>query len=93
MSVSTIGGKTKENIAKDYTLHAKDVGSCEVQAAVLTARIKHLTKHLKKNKKDNHTRYGLLILVGRRRRLLKYLKKKKPETFLSLSKKLGLKAN
>ena len=91
MSVSTIGGKKKKEIAQDFEHHATDVGSTEVQVSVLTARIKHLTEHLKKHKKDHHTRYGLLILVGRRKRFLKYLKKNNEKAYISLSKKLGLK--
>ena len=92
MSGSTVGGKKKEEVIKDFKYHEKDTGSSEVQIALLTARINHLVEHLKKNKKDNHTRYGLLLLVGRIRRLLKYLRKKNQDKYFELAKQLKLKA-
>ena len=93
MSVSTIAGQKKEEIIKDYKLHDKDTGSSEVQIALLTKKINHLIEHLKRNKKDNHTRYGLLIQVGRRRRLMRYLQKKNNKSFLELAEKLNLRVS
>ena len=73
-----------------FKLHDADTGSPEVQIALLTDRIKHLTEHLKIHKKDHHSRRGLLILVGRRRSLLDYVKKKDVNRYRSLIEKLGL---
>ena len=70
--------------------HETDTGSPEVQIAILTARIKELTEHLKVHKKDNHSRRGLLKMVGKRRRLLDYLAKKDIERYRALIAKLGL---
>jgi small subunit ribosomal protein S15 len=67
-----------------------DVGSPEVQASILTERIKELTEHLKVHKKDNHSRRGLLQMVGRRKKLLKYLKEKDYSAYKSTIEKLGL---
>ena len=85
-----IGTKDKKEIIESNQIHATDTGSSEVQISVLTERINHLVEHLKKNNKDHATRRGLLILVGRRRKLMNYLKKKKPDSFKQLTKKLGL---
>ena len=82
---------TKQDIIKDYQLSPNDCGSLEVQIACLTQRINALVGHLKQHKKDNHTRNGLLTLVGRRKRFIRYLKKKKPETLATLAKKLKFK--
>lgn len=87
-----IGNKDKQEVVKDFKHHDKDTGSSEVQIAILTERINHLVEHLKKHSKDHHTRRGLLILVGRRRRLLRYLQRKQPEKYLSVIASLGLKA-
>jgi small subunit ribosomal protein S15 len=81
--------KKKETIAAQR-LHSKDTGSPEVQIALLTARINELTEHLRSNKKDFHSRRGLLILVGKRRRLLKYLSGESHERYRNLIDKLGL---
>ena len=70
--------------------HENDTGSPEVQVAILTERIKELTEHLKVNKKDYHSRRGLLKMVGRRRNLLNYLKSKDIERYRALIEKLGL---
>ena len=70
--------------------HPTDTGSPEVQIALLTDRINHLTEHLKTHKKDHHSRRGLLMLVGRRRRLLDYVKKNDVERYRSIIAKLGL---
>jgi small subunit ribosomal protein S15 len=71
-------------------LHESDTGSTEVQVSLLTARINHLTEHLKVHKKDHHSRRGLLMLVGRRRRLLDYLRRNDVERYRALIAKLGL---
>jgi len=78
----------KENIIKKNALHEKDTGSPEVQVALLSQKIEILSGHLKIHKKDNSSRRGLLQMVGKRRRLLTYLKKKDPERFEKTSKKL-----
>ena len=74
----------------DNRLHESDTGSTEVQVALLTARINHLTEHLKVHKKDHHSRRGLLMLVGQRRRLLDYLRRNNVERYRALIAKLGL---
>ncbi len=76
--------EAKQEIMQKYAIHEGDVGSPEVQIAVLTARISYLTEHLKDHKKDHHSRRGLLMMVGRRRRFLAYLKKIDIERYLSL---------
>jgi len=80
----------KDRIISEYRRHESDTGSPEVQVALLTHRISHLTEHLKIHKKDHHSRRGLLMLVGRRRRLLDYLKSKDIERYRSLIQSLGL---
>jgi small subunit ribosomal protein S15 len=80
----------KTQIISDYALHQKDVGSPEVQVAVLTRRIKDLSLHTEKSPKDHHSRRGLVSLVAKRRRLLNYIRKNKPETYPDLIQKLGL---
>lgn len=75
---------------KSATKTAEDTGSTDVQVTSLTARISELTEHLKVNKKDHMARRGLLVLVGRRKRLLKYLANKDTAEYLALIKKLGL---
>jgi small subunit ribosomal protein S15 len=74
----------------EYRTHGTDTGSPEVQIALLTERINHLTDHLKAHKKDHHSRRGLLMLVGRRRRLLDYVKKTDVERYRALIARLGL---
>ena len=66
----------KQSIIEEYKTHEADTGSTEVQVAILTARIRELTEHMKVHKQDFHSRRGLLIMVGKRRRLLKYLRNK-----------------
>jgi len=80
----------KEEIIANSRVHATDTGSPEVQISILTARINQLTEHLKVHKHDLHSRRGLLMLVGQRRRLLAYLGKKSPERYRELVAKLGL---
>ncbi len=74
----------------DHRLHETDTGSPEVQVAILSERINHLTEHLKVHKKDHHTRRGLLMLVGRRRRMLDYLRRNDVERYRALIARLGL---
>jgi small subunit ribosomal protein S15 len=80
----------KTTIIGDYRTHDTDTGSPEVQVALLSARISHLTEHLKIHKKDHHSRRGLLMLVGQRRRLLNYLSNKDIERYRSIVSRLGL---
>lgn len=87
MSVSTI--RKQETIGK-FKQHASDTGSPEVQVALLSERISHLTEHLKSNHKDHHSRRGLLVMVGQRRRLLDYLKKTNTQRYQDIVSKLGL---
>jgi small subunit ribosomal protein S15 len=77
-------------IMKDYGRHDKDTGSPEVQIALLTTRINQLTEHLRTHRHDEHSRRGLLKLVGQRRRHLKYLSQKNPDSYRGLIQKLGL---
>jgi small subunit ribosomal protein S15 len=80
----------KPGIIAEHRLHDTDTGSPEVQIALLTERINHLTEHLKVHKKDHHSRRGLLMLVGRRRRLLDYVRSNDVERYRSIISKLGL---
>ncbi|WP_152348249.1 30S ribosomal protein S15 [Brevibacterium sp. CFH 10365] len=80
----------KQEIIKEYATHEGDTGSPEVQVALLTRRISDLTEHFKDHKQDHHSRRGLLLLVGQRRRMLKYLQKVEIERYRSLIKRLGL---
>lgn len=81
----------KESVIKKYKKKDKDTGSPEVQVALLTERITQIVEHLKKNKKDNHSRRGLLMLVGQRKRLLHYLQGKDATRHKELVTSLGLK--
>jgi len=80
----------RQGIISQYKLHEKDTGSPEVQIALLSARIEYLTEHFKVHKKDHHSRRGLLKLVGQRRRLLDYIKKKDIERYRAVISRLGL---
>lgn len=80
----------KKEILSSYGLHGTDTGSPEAQVAMLTKRISDLTEHLKTHKHDHHSRRGLLLLVGRRRRLLKYVAQVDVERYRSLIERLGL---
>jgi small subunit ribosomal protein S15 len=80
----------KQTIIDEYATHEGDTGSTQVQVAMLTHRIERLIEHLREHKHDEHTRRGLLKLVGRRRRLLKYLRSTDPEEYLQLIQRLGL---
>lgn len=85
-----ISKEKKAEIIKTYGRTPEDTGSPEVQIAILTARIQELTDHLKVNKKDHHSRRGLLKMVGQRRNMLEYLKSKDLAAYRSLIEKLGL---
>ena len=85
-----LGKEKKEKIIKTTQVHASDTGSPEVQISLLTEKISSLSDHLKKHKKDNHSRRGLLQMVNKRRRLLAYLKRKDEERYNSLLEKLEL---
>lgn len=82
--------ENKEQLIEEYKTHENDTGSPEVQTAILTERINHLTGHLRVHKHDYHSRRGLLKLVGRRRRLLQYLQNKDIERYRTLISRLGL---
>ena len=81
---------TKNEIIEKYKTHSSDTGSSEVQIALLTDRIIYLTEHFKTHKKDHHSRQGLLKLVGQRRSLLDYLKKKDVNKYRDLIQELGI---
>ena len=80
----------KGEIIKKFETHEGDTGSPEVQIAILTEKINHLVEHLKIHKKDQHTRRGLLIMVGKRKRLLSYLNRSAPSRYEDVVKRLGL---
>jgi small subunit ribosomal protein S15 len=83
-------GATKDRITQEYRLHDTDTGSTELQVAMLTQRIKHLTEHLRTHKQDFHTRRGLVGLVSQRRRLLNYLSREDVGRYQTLISRLGL---
>jgi small subunit ribosomal protein S15 len=87
MSLSTT---RKTEIIERFKQHDGDTGSAEVQIALLTARIEQLTEHLQKHRKDHHSRRGLLIMVGQRRRMLNYLRSKDPDRYRTVVQALGL---
>ena len=82
--------KTNQEIIKEYGKSDTDTGSTEVQVALLSNRIDHLTDHLKTHRKDHHTRRGLLMLVGKRKRLLQYLQNQDVQRYRDIIEKLGL---
>ena len=82
--------EVKQSVIEANRTHENDTGSPEVQIAILTARINELTEHLKVHKKDNHTRRGLMMLLGKRRGLLKYIKNRNIEEYRTLIKQLGI---
>jgi len=88
--VAVLDEERKKGIITDYQTHEGDTGSPEVQVALLSGRIEYLTEHFKAHKKDHHSRRGLLKLVGQRRSMLDYLKKKDIERYRELIKRLGL---
>ena len=87
---------TKERTAelvKEFGKNENDTGAVEVQVAILTERIRNLTEHLKDHLKDNHSRRGLMMLIGKRRGLLKYIKERNIDEYRELVKKLGIRDN
>ena len=82
--------KVKKKIIVEYQRQSKDTGSSEVQIALLTNRISYLTEHFKKNKKDNHSKIGMVKLISRRKNLLSYLKKENLKKYEEIIKKLNL---
>ena len=82
--------KTTQEIITEFGHHESDTGSPEVQVAIMTDRINHLTDHLREHKHDHHSRRGLLMLVGKRRRLLDYLRRTDTERYQALITRLGL---
>ncbi len=89
----TISKEQKAELIKEYGKNEHDSGSPAVQVAILSARIRELTEHMKAHPKDFHTRRGLLMLVGKRRRLLSYIKRNDIEAYRSLIKSLGIRDN
>ncbi len=85
-----LDSEKRKDVINNFQLHQVDTGSPEVQIALLSARIEYLTEHFKAHKKDHHSRRGLLKLVGKRRRLLDYLRKKDVERYRSVIQRLGL---
>ena len=86
----SISAERKQALISEYALKSGDTGSTEVQVAILSERIRNLTQHLETHKKDFHSRRGLLVMVGQRRALLDYLKKKNASRYESLIGRLGL---
>jgi small subunit ribosomal protein S15 len=86
----TLNKAQKTSIIEDHRTHEKDTGSPEVQIAILSERINYLTEHFKAHAKDHHSRRGLMMLVGQRRRLLDYLKTKDVKRYRGLIEKLGI---
>ena len=86
----SITAERKQELINEYATKSGDTGSPEVQVAILSERIQNLTEHLKSHNKDNHSRRGLLMMVGQRRRLLDYLKRKNTDRYEQLVKRLGL---
>ena len=89
----SLTNKQIQDIVKKFGKDDKDTGSSEVQVALLTSRIRLLTEHAKVNKKDNHSRRGLVILVSQRKKLLKYLRRTNPESYLNLTQELAIRRN
>ena len=86
----SLSHEEKQEIFKEFGTHEGDTGSTQVQIAMLTTRINSLIEHLREHKHDQHTRRGLLKLVGRRRRMLAYIRRTKPEEYKELIQRLGL---
>ena len=82
-----------QDVVKKFGKDDKDTGSSEVQVALLTSRIRSLTEHAKDNKKDNHSRRGLVMLVSQRKKLLKYLRRTNPESYLNVTQELAIRRN
>jgi small subunit ribosomal protein S15 len=90
-NIVTLSAQDKKTLIEKFKVHETDTGSPEVQVGLLTNRIEYLTEHLKVHKKDHHSRRGLLMLVGRRRRLLNYVKFKDINRYRAIIETLGLK--
>jgi small subunit ribosomal protein S15 len=88
--IMVLSTANKQNLINEYKLHETDTGSPEVQIGLLTHRISYLTEHLKMHKKDHHSRRGLLVLVGKRRRLLNYVKNNNVNRYRTIIQTLGL---
>ena len=89
----SITNKEKQDIVKKFGKDENDTGSSEVQIALLTQRIRLLTEHAKDNKKDHHSRRGLVMLVSQRKKLLKYLRRINPESYLNVTQELSIRRN
>lgn len=89
----SISKERTAELIKEFGKNDQDSGSVEVQVAILSERIRNLTEHLKTHKKDNHTRRGLMMLIGKRRGMLKYIKERNIEEYRELIKKLGIRDN
>ena len=89
----SITNKEKQGIVKKFGKDENDTGSSEVQVALLTQRIRSLTEHAKVNKKDHHSRRGLVMLVSQRKKLLKYLRRINPESYLNVTQELSIRRN
>ena len=89
----SLDNKEIKKIVKKYGKNDKDTGSSEVQVALLTSRIRSLTEHAKQNKKDNHSRRGLVMLVSQRKKLLKYLRRTSPASYLKITEELAIRRN
>ena len=90
MSRMKVDGERKQSLVSEYRRHEQDTGSAEVQVALVTARIEHLTEHLKAHKKDHASRRGLLMMVGHRAQLLKHLAATSQERYHAVIERLGL---
>lgn len=89
-NIMSLNKDEKAEVVKEFAVHEGDTGSPEVQIALLSKQIQDLSEHLKKHRKDNHSRRGLLNMVGKRRRLIQYLKENEPKRHKELSKKLKI---
>jgi small subunit ribosomal protein S15 len=89
-SIVTLTKEAKTDVIRKFAKHEGDTGSPEVQVALLTARINELTEHLREHRKDHHSRRGLLMMVGQRRRLLNYLRRHELDRYRELVQELGL---
>ena len=89
----SLTNKQIQDIVKKFGKDDKDTGSSEVQVALLTSRIRSLTEHAKDNKKDNHSRRGLVLLVSQRKKLLKYMRRVNPDSYLNVTNELSIRRN
>lgn len=85
-----LDGDIRERVTREFQVNAKDTGSCDLQVAILTERIKQITDHLRIHKKDVHSRHGLVTMVSKRRRLLKYISREDVNRYQTLIARLGL---